>query len=229
MPVFEGLLPPRHNEIVLNLLFKLATCHAFARLWVHTDNTLDLFRAATKSLTAAVQRFIRETCESYMTEELPKETAARRRHTAALTVKWSSRTTKGKTSSTPKGKKLNLETYKYHTLADYPETIQMFRMADNYNTQIVCSLLSLGLQLTRWVAGRTRASACQEVLFQDEQKQRNTPDRKAYEVRGYHLVHCCQGPIKSQGSCTAVSGNQRNSSHVARGPPPRCRLGALAL
>jgi hypothetical protein len=54
MPVFEGLLPPRHNEIVLNLLFELATWHAFARLQVHTDNTLDLFRAATKSLTAAV-------------------------------------------------------------------------------------------------------------------------------------------------------------------------------
>jgi len=123
MPVFEGLLPLWHNEIVLNLLFELMTWHAFARLQVHTDNTLDLFQAATKSLTAAVRRFIWETCKSYMTQELPKETAACGRCTAALTAKWSSRTMKGKTSSTPKGKKLNLETYKYHALADYPETI----------------------------------------------------------------------------------------------------------
>ena len=229
MPVFEGLLPPRHNEIVLNLLFELATWHAFARLRVHTDGTLDMFQASTKSLTAAVRRFIRDTCELYATQELPKETAARGRRTAALTAKQGSRSTKGKTSAAPKGKKLNLETYKYHALADYPETIRMFGTADNYNTQIVCSLLSLGLQLTRWVAGRTRASARQEVLFQDEQKQCNAPDRKAYEARGYHPVHRCQGPIKSQGSCTAASGNRRNSSHVAGGPPPCCRLRALTL
>jgi hypothetical protein len=56
----------------------------------------------------------------------------------ALTAKRSSHSTKGKTSAAPKGKKLNLETYKYHALADYPETIRMFRMADNYNTQIIC-------------------------------------------------------------------------------------------
>jgi hypothetical protein len=164
-----------------------------------------------------------------MTQELPKETAARGRHTAALTAKRSSHTMKGKTSSTPKGKKLNLETYKYHALADYPKTIRMFGTVDNYNTQIICSLLSLGLQLTRWVAGRTRASVRQEVLFQDEQKQCNAPDRKAYKVRGYHPVHRCQGPIKSQGSCTATIGNRRNSSHVTGGPPPHCRLGALVL
>jgi hypothetical protein len=42
---------------------------------------------------------------------------------AALTMKQGSHSTKGKTSAAPKGKKLNLETYKYHTLADYPKTI----------------------------------------------------------------------------------------------------------
>ena len=137
MPVFEGLLPPRHNKIVLNLLFKLATWHVFARLQVHTDGTLDMFQASTKSLTAAVRGFTQETCESYVTQELPKETAARGRRTVALTAKRSSHSTKGKTSAAPKGKKLNLQTYKYHALADYPETIRMFGTADNYNTQIV--------------------------------------------------------------------------------------------
>jgi hypothetical protein len=123
MPVFEGLLPPCHNEIVLNLLFELATWHAFARLWVHTDGTLDMFQVSTKSLMAAVWQFIWDTCEFYMTQELPKETVAHGQHMVALTVKQGSRSTKGKTSATLKRTKLNLETYKYHTLADYPETI----------------------------------------------------------------------------------------------------------
>jgi len=132
MPVFEGLLPPCHNKIVLNLLFELATWHAFARLWVHTDGTLDMFQASTKSLMAAVWQFIWDTCKFYVAQELPKETAACGWCMAALTAKQGSHSTKGKTSAAPKGKKLNLETYKYHTLADYPKTIRMFRTADNY-------------------------------------------------------------------------------------------------
>ena len=140
MPVFEGLLPPWHNEIVLDLLFELVTWHAFARLRVHIDSTLDMFQVSTKSLIATVQRFIREMCKSYMTQELPKETVAHGQCTAALTAKRGCCTTKGKTSATFKGKKFNLETYKYYTLTDYPETIQMFGMADNYNMQIVCPL-----------------------------------------------------------------------------------------
>ena len=39
----------------------------------------------------------------------------------------------------PKRKKLNLQTYKYHALADYPGTIRRFGTTDNYNTQTVCS------------------------------------------------------------------------------------------
>jgi len=54
MPVFEGLLPGRHNEIILDLLFELAVWHAFAKLRIHTDETLDLFQASTKTLTAAM-------------------------------------------------------------------------------------------------------------------------------------------------------------------------------
>ena len=36
-----------------------------------------------------------------------------------------------------KHKKLNLETYKYHALADYLETIRRYGTTDNYNMQIV--------------------------------------------------------------------------------------------
>jgi hypothetical protein len=86
-----------------------------------------------------MRQFLKETCEAYVTHELPKETAARGRRTAALSAKRKTRTSKGKckASSAPKSKKLNLATYKYHALADYPETIQRFGTTDNYNTQIV--------------------------------------------------------------------------------------------
>ncbi len=147
MPVFEGLLPRRHNKIVLDLLFELAIWHAFARLRIHTDETLDLFQASTRTLTAAIRRFLKETCTAYVTQELPKETAARGRRTAALTAKYNTRTDKDRASSGPKRKTLNLATYKYHALADYPETIRRFGTTDNYNTQIVCILSPRDIQV----------------------------------------------------------------------------------
>ena len=123
--MIEGLLLPRDNKIILNLLFELATWHAFAKLQVHTGVMLDLFEATTRSLTATMWQFLQETCETYMTQELPKETAACGQHTAALAGSGKGHTGKGKASTTmgAKCKKLNLATYKYHTLADYPETI----------------------------------------------------------------------------------------------------------
>lgn len=137
IPVIEGLLPDKHNDIVMDLLFELATWHAFAKLRVHTDETLDLLTAATKSLTRAMRRFLKETCKEFITVELPKEAEARGRRTAALAAKGDSRAAKEKATKGPKRKKLNLATYKYHALGDYAETIQTFGPTDNYNTQIV--------------------------------------------------------------------------------------------
>jgi len=137
MPVFEGLLPRRHNEIVLDLLFELAVWHAHAKFRIHTDETLDLFQTSTMTLTVAMRRFLKVTCTAYVTQELPKETAARGRRTAALSAKNSARTDKKGATSGSKRKTLNLATYKYHALSDYPETIRRFGTTDNYNTQIV--------------------------------------------------------------------------------------------
>jgi hypothetical protein len=137
MPVFEDLLPSPHNNIVLDLLFELALWHGLAKLHLHTEHTLDLFRASTKSLAATMRRFLKVTCKYYNTQELPKETAARGRRTAALAAKGSSRTGRAKNTGARKRKKLNLATYKYHALADYPETIRRFGTTDNYNTQVV--------------------------------------------------------------------------------------------
>jgi hypothetical protein len=88
-----------------------------------------------------MRRFIRETCEAFDTKELKKEAAAHGRRTAALAAKGASSSAKGKApaaaSTTPKRKKLNLATYKYHALADYVETIRRYGPTDNYNTQTV--------------------------------------------------------------------------------------------
>lgn len=128
---------------MLDLLFELATWHALAKLRIHTDKTLDLLATATKTLTSAMRRFLRETCEAFNTKELTKEVAARGRRTAARAAKGDSRAAKGKATTNPKPKRLNLATYKYHALADYAETIRRFGPTDNYNTQIVCLVASL--------------------------------------------------------------------------------------
>jgi hypothetical protein len=108
----------------MDLLFELATWHTFTKLRIHTEETLDLLTAATKSLTRVMRRFLKETCEEFITVELPKEAEARGRRTAALAAKGDGRAAKGKATKGPKRKKLNLATYKYHALGDYAETIR---------------------------------------------------------------------------------------------------------
>lgn len=138
MPVFEGLLPSPHNEIVLDLLFDLATWHSFAKLRIHTDDTLFLFDVATRQLGHSVRKFQRTTCTVYQTTELPDESAARVRRQAALMKKNPSRTQN--TSGIPKIKTLNLSTYKYHALGDYVDMIREYGTTDSYSTQIVSAL-----------------------------------------------------------------------------------------
>ena len=107
----------------MDVLFKLATWHALAKLRIHTDKTLNLLEAATATLTSAMRRFLRETCEAVKTWELKREVAARGRRKVALAVKGDSRAAKEKATTGPRIKKLNLATYKYHALADYAKTI----------------------------------------------------------------------------------------------------------
>ena len=114
-----------------------ATWHALAKLQIHTNKTLNLLEAAMATLTNTMRHFLRETCEAITTWELKKEVAACGQCKAALAVKGDSCAAKGKATTVARLKKLNLATYKYHSLANYAETIQRFRPTDNYNTQIV--------------------------------------------------------------------------------------------
>ena len=97
---------------------------------------LATFNAVTRYLGDAVCKFQHTTCMMYHTTELPQEHAAHGRHTAALAAKQGLGIPMCHDSD-PKVKSLNLSTYKYHTLGDYPNTICHYGTTDSYNTQIV--------------------------------------------------------------------------------------------
>ena len=135
MPCFEGILPAPHNKIVLDLLFDLAAWHGYAKLRLHTEKTLAFFDKAIDSLRRSVGKFQETTCSTYQTTELPQESAARGRRQARFAAKEG--TAAPSISFGAKVKQLNLTTYKYHALADYPNTIRRYGTTDSYSTQTV--------------------------------------------------------------------------------------------
>ncbi|KAF8122985.1 hypothetical protein EV363DRAFT_1181249, partial [Boletus edulis] len=150
MPVFNGLLPEPHNSYVQDLLFDLATWHAYAKLRLHTTDTLNFFDNAVTSLGVTARRFLNKTCEAYYTRELPQETAVRGRRVAVLAAKNGVPVPSG--TGEAKRKRLNLQTYKYHALADYPNTIRLRGTTDSYSTQPVY-ILNSGYPITNHSSG----------------------------------------------------------------------------
>jgi hypothetical protein len=143
IPVFEGLLPEPHNTIVMRLLFLCGYWHALAKLRMHTDSTLAILQDVTKTLGAQFRKFTSETCIHYETKELHREVTARARRTirvrqtAIRTNPEGSGTEPISDTQSSKPKMLNLNTYKYHSLGDYAETIRQFGTCDSYNTELV--------------------------------------------------------------------------------------------
>lgn len=142
IPVFESLLPAPHNELILDLLWDLATWHALAKLRLHTEETLLALEVTTVSVGQQLRKFVAETCESYIMTELPQEEAARGRRTAALKKSQEnvSSQSKGKSraphtagnvattgrSTQRKIQKFNLSTSKLHSLGDIASAIQQY-------------------------------------------------------------------------------------------------------
>ncbi|KAF8074943.1 hypothetical protein FPV67DRAFT_1408331 [Lyophyllum atratum] len=128
MPVFEGLFPAPHNEIVQDLLFECAHWHALAKLRMHTDLTVKILEDATVSLGDAFRRFEDETCAAYTTYELPREFEARKRREA--------KKAKPTQSARRRKKAFNTATYKFHSLADYADMIRLYGTCDSYSTEL---------------------------------------------------------------------------------------------
>ncbi|TBU49493.1 hypothetical protein BD309DRAFT_1076425 [Dichomitus squalens] len=136
IPVFEGLLPEPYNTLVLDLLFELAMWHAYAKLSMHTDSTLSAFEAKTVSLGKAMRAFVRRVCLDFRTKELPRETQSRqRRHAASMQNGQRRQTAPSEDDPSPKIKSFNVNTIKYHRLADYPRMVRRTGTSDNSNTQ----------------------------------------------------------------------------------------------
>jgi len=71
------------------------------------------------------------TKDAFNTVELPSETAARKRRSLA---------TEGDITAQSRGplkRVLNLQTYKFHALGDYVQSIRLFGTTDSYSTQLV--------------------------------------------------------------------------------------------
>ncbi|KAF9032603.1 hypothetical protein BJ165DRAFT_1604790 [Panaeolus papilionaceus] len=127
IPVFDGLLEKKHNDIISDLLFELATWHALAKLRLHTESTIQSLENSTTRLGKVLRKFQSVTCAAFATVDLPTEEAARaRRH---------KRQPSKPTTSTTKHRKFNLSTYKLHALGDYAQTIRTFGPTDGYSTQ----------------------------------------------------------------------------------------------
>ncbi|KAJ3541577.1 hypothetical protein NM688_g6065 [Phlebia brevispora] len=146
IPCLEGLLPVSMERIVFDMIWFLLVWHALAKLRLHTEATVRVFRAATTHLGRAVRKFERA-CAPLDTQELPKETTARGKRMAGEAK------VKGKTKPTgdqgaqiggargrqgalaKKTKKLNLKTFKWHNLPHFPDQIVLVGPTDIYSTQ----------------------------------------------------------------------------------------------
>ena len=86
IPVFDRLLSEPYNGIILDLLFELATWHAFGKLRLHTETTLFHFENSTTQLGHALRKFSKDCCTQFKTCNLPRETAAHVRRRGAKTT-----------------------------------------------------------------------------------------------------------------------------------------------
>ncbi|KAJ3512102.1 hypothetical protein NLJ89_g3716 [Agrocybe chaxingu] len=146
IPVFEGLLPSRHDRIIGKLLFELATWHGLAKLRLHTDTTICDLENSTTRLGDLLRLFQNEVCSEYDTYDLPSEEAARGRRKTAAAAKKATATSKNpvqpaaskaaETAKAPRRKRLfGLVTYKVHALGGYAKAIRLFGTTDNYTSQ----------------------------------------------------------------------------------------------
>ena len=148
IPVFEGLLPPAHEEILMDLLFELATWHALVKLRLHTESTVVALEHSTQRLGKAIRTFKEKLCAEYTAHELPGDDALHAKGKAKAVkrdqVKESVDENKEAGGAKPatKSKKvheLNLKTYKLHALGHYAQAIRSFGPTDGYSTQAVSS------------------------------------------------------------------------------------------
>lgn len=137
---------------MLKLLFTCSSWHGLAKLRLHIDDTLDLLDEETTYIGRDIRAFMRKTCKFYDTQELKREVDARKRRNAKKTTANAGKMqgqggaqtqasemdlSAAAEADEPTPKKLNINTYKAHSLGDYARTIRQLGTTDSYSTVIV--------------------------------------------------------------------------------------------
>nr|GAT56679.1 predicted protein [Mycena chlorophos] len=135
LPVCEGLFD-EHDALVQQLILQLSFWHAFAKLRLHTTATLERFMAATEELCATIRAFARDT-HGIKTRETKQDQQKRKRAAASKTGTSSASRppVADDDDDVPREKPLNLVTYKYHSMPDYPLVIPEVGTMDGTSTQ----------------------------------------------------------------------------------------------
>jgi hypothetical protein len=119
---------------------------------MHTDPTLLILDETTSRLGTQFRKFAKETCPAFNTQELRRETDARKRRKAKKAKKAKASQQSEDLASShaspepepePEGsrpKSFSLRTYKFHALGDYVETIRRYGTTDSFSTEPVRSL-----------------------------------------------------------------------------------------
>jgi hypothetical protein len=130
--VFEGLLGEPFNSYVLDALYVLCFWHSLAKMRVHTESTLVIFKDATVALGWYVRRLATAIDSHFDVKESQREFNARKKRADKAQAA-------GATAGPDRreGKKLNLNTTKFHTLGYYTHYIRRHGTSDGTSTQIV--------------------------------------------------------------------------------------------
>jgi hypothetical protein len=144
VPCFTGLFPKNSQKGILDLLFVLATWHAFAKLRMHSTSTLTVFDGVTKNLGQLLRRFNDHISPQYHTRETPSELKKRATRNASEAAKKKARqpaNLKDAEKVAPTKRNFNLAAYKPHALGHYSSWIRRFGTSDSYSTQTVFSFI----------------------------------------------------------------------------------------
>ncbi|KAF9473559.1 hypothetical protein BDN70DRAFT_761574, partial [Pholiota conissans] len=136
IPVFDELLPNKaHNNFLLELLFTFAHWHALAKLRQHTDLSLTILESTTIELGHSLREFEKNVCPFYATQESSQEASTRERQTAKKLAGSKSAGASTASNPTSTNKTFSLNTYKFHSLGDYVETIRRNGTTDSFSTE----------------------------------------------------------------------------------------------
>jgi hypothetical protein len=121
-----------------------------AKLRLHIDYTLEILDEVTRQIGVEFRAFTAKTCPAFNTRELQRESDARRRRQLEKGGRKSSKASTAGThpASESKQKVFSINTYKYHSLGDYANTIRKFGTSDSYSTEPVRSSGTRSLFIT---------------------------------------------------------------------------------